>query len=91
VVLLVHGTSVWSFVWRDLMDHVGLGLSDKPADGSYTPQAHADHGVRLVEQLDLHGLTLVVHDLGGPIGLCAGRELARGGSGGAPCGRGAAG
>jgi pimeloyl-ACP methyl ester carboxylesterase len=87
VVLLVHGTPVWSFLWRDLikdlsldhrviaMDHLGFGLSDKPADWAYTPEAHADNVVALVEGLDLHELTLVVHDFGGPIGLGAGRAV----------------
>lgn len=87
VVLLVHGTPTWSFVWRDLitdlsrdhrvvaMDHVGFGLSDKPTDWDYTPAAHADNVVQLVETLDLDDVTLVVHDFGGPIGLGAGRAV----------------
>lgn len=87
VVLLVHGTPTWSFLWRDLvadlsrdhrviaMDHLGFGLSDKPAEWGYTPAEHAANVQALVEALDLQDLTLVVHDFGGPIGLGAGRAL----------------
>ena len=80
-VLLVHGSSSWSFVYRDLIktlssthrciapDHLGFGLSDKPPDAAYRP---IDHGRRLralIEHLELDDFTLVVHDFGGPIGL----------------------
>jgi haloalkane dehalogenase len=80
-VLLVHGTPTWSYLWRDLvadlstdhrvvaMDHIGFGLSDKPAEWSYTPEAHAANVERLARALDLRDVTLVVHDFGGPIGL----------------------
>jgi pimeloyl-ACP methyl ester carboxylesterase len=80
-VLLVHGTPMWSYLWRDLirdlstdhrviaMDHIGFGLSDKPADWSYTPEAHAANIEALASALDLHDITLIVHDFGGPIGL----------------------
>ena len=80
-VLLVHGTPTWSFEWREVIhelsgrcrcvapDHLGFGLSDRPADGAYTPEWHAANLARFVEQLDLRDVTLVVHDYGGPIGL----------------------
>lgn len=83
VVVLVHGTPTWSFLWRRLvrdlardhrviaMDHVGFGLSDKPAGWTYTPAAHAANVGRLLDALDLDDVTLVVHDFGGPIGLGA--------------------
>ncbi|HEU4326273.1 MAG TPA: alpha/beta fold hydrolase [Roseiflexaceae bacterium] len=81
VVVLVHGTPVWSFLYRDLIktlsrthrciapDHLGFGLSDKPDGWSYRPEDHARNLRALIERLDLRDITLVVHDFGGPIGL----------------------
>lgn len=81
VVLFVHGTPTWSFEWRHAvaalsrthrciaMDNVGFGLSDRPRNFDYTPEAHAGALRAFVEQLDLRDITLVVHDFGGPIGL----------------------
>lgn len=79
--LLVHGTPTWSFEWRHIIralapawrcvapDHLGFGLSDRPREFPYTPEAHAENLRRFVEVLALDQLTLVVHDYGGPIGL----------------------
>jgi haloalkane dehalogenase len=81
VVLLVHGTPTWSFLFRGLIselsrdhrviapDHLGFGLSDKPADVPYRPEDHAARLSRFIERLGLEDITLVVHDFGGPIGL----------------------
>jgi pimeloyl-ACP methyl ester carboxylesterase len=93
VVLLVHGTPSWSFEWRHVIrelstdhrvvapDHLGFGLSDKPASGrGGAPLEPADHAERLrtfVTHLGLRDVTLVVHDFGCPIGL----PLALGGDG----------
>ncbi|HWQ12316.1 MAG TPA: alpha/beta fold hydrolase [Roseiflexaceae bacterium] len=80
-VVLVHGTPVWSFLYRDLIralspdhrviapDHLGFGLSDKPEEFGYRPQDHARNLRALIERLGLRDVTLVVHDFGGPIGL----------------------
>lgn len=80
-VLLVHGTPTWSFEWRRLIrglaprwrciapDHLGFGLSDRPAAGDYTPEWHAAKLAAFVERVGLEDFTLVVHDYGGPIGL----------------------
>ncbi|HEY4652343.1 MAG TPA: alpha/beta fold hydrolase [Pontibacter sp.] len=80
-IVFVHGTPTWSFVWRQQVkslsrhfrciapDHLGFGLSDKPADFAYTPEAHADNLEQLIGHLQLKNITLVVHDFGGPIGL----------------------
>lgn len=80
-VVFVHGTPTWSFVWRQQLkslsrkyccvapDHLGFGLSDKPQDFAYTPEAHADNLETLITHLQLKDITLVVHDFGGPIGL----------------------
>lgn len=81
VILFVHGTPTWSFEYRHLIeglrathrciavDHLGFGLSDRPADADYSPEAHAQRLRAFVEKLGLTRFTLVVHDFGGPIGL----------------------
>jgi haloalkane dehalogenase len=81
VVLFVHGTPTWSFEYRHLIaalsqthrciavDHLGFGLSDRPRDFPYTPEAHAQNLAVFVEELGLQRFSLVVHDFGGPIGL----------------------
>lgn len=81
--LLVHGNPTWSFYWRELVlalrghyrlivpDHVGCGLSDKPAEYPYRLAQHVQNVRRLVEKLDLRDITLLAHDWGGAIGLGA--------------------
>lgn len=80
-ILFVHGTPAWSFLYRHLIsglagemrcvapDHIGFGLSAKPPGWSYSVAAHAANLGALVDHLGLRDITLVVHDLGGPIGL----------------------
>ncbi len=82
-VLFMHGEPTWSFLWRHLIgpvrdagyrciapDMVGFGRSDKPLDiGWYSYDRHVAFAETLLEDLDLHGATIVVHDWGGPIGL----------------------
>lgn len=80
-ILFVHGTPSWSFDFRHLIkglrshyrclaiDHMGFGLSDKPAQYDYTTQNHSQTLTQFVREKDLNNLTLVVHDFGGPIGL----------------------
>lgn len=81
VILMVHGTPTWSFLYRHLirqlrrehrciaMDHLGFGLSDKPPHWSYRPEDHARNLSALIAHLGLQRFTLAVHDFGGPIGL----------------------
>jgi haloalkane dehalogenase len=81
-VLCLHGEPTWSFLYRKMIpalaavgrvvapDYFGFGRSDKPtAEGWYTFDRHCESITRLVDELDLRGLTLVVQDWGGPIGL----------------------
>jgi haloalkane dehalogenase len=82
-VLFVHGEPTWSFLWRKVIPPVrdagyrciapdlpGFGRSDKPVDLDwYTYDRHTAAVAALVEELDLRGATVVVHDWGGPIGL----------------------
>jgi haloalkane dehalogenase len=56
-------------------DHLGCGLSDKPADYPYTLAGHIDNLVELIERLDLRQVTLVAHDWGGAIGMGAALRL----------------
>lgn len=81
VILFVHGNPSWSFEYRKLVarlrqgyrciaiDHLGFGLSDKPAAASYLPQFHAENLARFIQGLGLEAVTLVLHDWGGPIGM----------------------
>ena len=81
VVLLVHGTPSWSFEFRHLIpvlartrrviavDHLGFGLSDRPTDFPYTPEAHTQVLREVIDGLGLTRLALAVHDYGGPIAL----------------------
>jgi pimeloyl-ACP methyl ester carboxylesterase len=81
VILMIHGTPTWSFLYRHLIkdlsknhrciaiDHLGFGLSDKPRKYSYKPEELAKNLRYFIEQLDLKNITLMVHDFGGSIGL----------------------
>lgn len=81
-VLCLHGEPTWSYLYRKMVpplagvarvvcpDYLGFGRSDKPTDrGWYSFDRHYDSILDLVETLDLTGLTVVVQDWGGPIGL----------------------
>jgi haloalkane dehalogenase len=82
-VIFVHGEPTWSFLWRTVIgpvrdagfrclapDLVGFGRSDKPTDiAFYTYDRHVACAASLLEDLDVQGATVVVHDWGGPIGL----------------------
>lgn len=52
-------------------DHMGCGLSDKPARYEYTLAGRIADLVQLVDDLDLKDATLLAHDWGGAIGLGA--------------------
>ncbi|NTU84479.1 MAG: alpha/beta fold hydrolase [Chloroflexales bacterium] len=80
-ILFVHGTPTWSFLYRHLIgalraehrcvapDHIGFGLSAKPPGWGYGFADHARNLAALIDRLGLGPLTLVAHDLGGPIAL----------------------
>lgn len=86
VILFLHGSPVWSFIYRNLIkelskeyrciapDYLGFGLSDKPAKWAYTPAAHAETIQIFIQELHLKDITLVVHDFGGPIGMQYGTQ-----------------
>ena len=83
-VVMLHGNPTWSFYYRNLVqalsgsyrtivpDHIGCGLSDKPGDDryDYTLKSRVDDLERLLDHLGIsEGITLVVHDWGGMIGM----------------------
>ena len=80
-IVLLHGNPTWSFYYRDLVlglrdrhrvivpDHIGCGLSDKPGRYPYTLSTHIGNLERLLAHLGVEGVTLGVHDWGGPIGF----------------------
>ena len=88
-ILMLHGEPTWSYLYRKMIpplvaaghrlvapDYFGFGRSDKPALQSwYTYDRHVDSIRRLVEELDLHDVTMVVQDWGGPIGLRVATEM----------------
>jgi len=84
VVLCLHGTPSWSFLYRTVLpvlveaglravapDLVGFGRSDKPAGVDDHSYARHVEWVRVLalDALDLRDVTLVGHDWGGLIGL----------------------
>ncbi len=83
-IVFVHGNPTWSFFFRDVirglrdryrvvaMDHVGMGMSDKPDDSryEYSLGRRALDLELLLDQLGMReNLTLVLHDWGGMIGM----------------------
>jgi haloalkane dehalogenase len=82
-VIFFHGEPTWSFLWRKVIppvrdagfrciapDLVGFGRSDKPTDiDFFSYDRHNELAGSLLEDLDVRGATIVVHDQGGPIGL----------------------
>ena len=82
-VVFLHGEPTWSFLWRKVIppvreagfrciapDLAGFGRSDKPTDMDfYSYDRHVALTGSLLEDLDVRGATIVVHDWGGPIGL----------------------
>jgi cis-3-alkyl-4-acyloxetan-2-one decarboxylase len=83
-VVMVHGNPTWSFYYRNLiealsgqyrtiaLDQIGCGLSDKPDDSRYvyTIESRVDDLEALLDHLGVtQGITLVLHDWGGMIGM----------------------
>lgn len=79
-VLLIHGITTYSFIWRRLtplladhyrvisVDLLGCGESDKPLEISYSIQQHAEMLKAFTEGLQLDRFHFVGHDVGGGIG-----------------------
>ena len=81
VLLMLHGNPTWSFLYRKLVvglrdqfrciavDYPGFGLSTAPTGYGFTAAEHAKVVAGLVDQLGLDGITPIVQDWGGPIGM----------------------
>lgn len=80
-IVLLHGFPSWSYLYRNFIpplarhhrviavDHMGYGKSATPSDRQYNYREHVQNLERLlIDDLDLHDITLVVHDIGGIIG-----------------------
>lgn len=80
-IVLVHGNPTWSYYFRHVVaafrhshrviaiDHLGCGLSDKPASYDYCLKNHIDNLEALLDHLGITRCSLVVHDWGGAIGF----------------------
>ena len=80
--VLLHGVPTSSFLYRRVLpvladqglrgtafDFPGLGLSDRPAPFDYSWSGLAKWTGEAIDALELDRVHLVVHDIGGPIGL----------------------
>jgi pimeloyl-ACP methyl ester carboxylesterase len=76
----LHGEPTWGYIYRNFIpalrehhrvvvpDHMGFGKSETPGAREYTLSTHVDNLEALLLELDLHDITLVMQDWGGPIG-----------------------
>jgi pimeloyl-ACP methyl ester carboxylesterase len=81
-IVMIHGDPTWGFLFRNFIlplsenhrcivpDHIGMGKSSIPQDRSlYRLEQHCANLETLLLNLDLHDITLILHDWGGPVGL----------------------
>lgn len=81
-IVLLHGDPTWGYLYRKFIppltqqnrcivpDHMGMGKSGaSQALYPYRLQHHIANLESLLLHLDLHDMTLVVHDWGGPVGM----------------------
>jgi haloalkane dehalogenase len=81
-VVLIHGDPTWGYLWRKFIpplsqrrrciapDHMGMGKSGTPDEPyPYRLRHHIANLETLLLDLDVRGMTLVLHDWGGPVGL----------------------
>ncbi len=86
-IVFLHGNPTWSFLYRNIVralrdehrciavDYPGFGLSEAPPGYDFLPATHSRAVEQLLDALGLSGVTLMVQDWGGPIGLgLAGRR-----------------
>jgi len=83
--LFIH-TGFWSFIWRDVIkllsrdfrcvcfDSPGTGLSERLPIEDISLTRASRVATAVIEALELEELTLVVHDLGGPVGIAGAAE-----------------
>lgn len=80
-IVFLHGNPTSSYLWRNVIPHVsdlgrclapdliGMGQSGKNPAGSYRFVDHARYLDAWFEALDLHNVTLVIHDWGSALGF----------------------
>ncbi|WP_031517314.1 alpha/beta fold hydrolase [Desulfofalx alkaliphila] len=81
VLIMLHGNPTWGYLYRNFIpelskeyrcivpDFLGFGYSDKPAGEDYSLQAQSQRLAQFIEKMELNEITLVVHDIGGIVGL----------------------
>jgi len=81
VLLLLHGNPAWSFLYRKIIprlsrsfrciapDLPGFGFSTAARGFGFTAREQAGAVLELVDRLDLSGISVMMQDWGGPIGL----------------------
>lgn len=83
-ILFIHGNPECSYSYSKVIDslikiikmpvrivnpdHIGFGLSDQ-ASHEMVCMDHAENLSELITTLDLHNITMIIHDWGGPIGI----------------------
>ena len=88
VILCLHGEPTWSYLYRKMiptlaaahrvvaMDFIGFGRSDKFTEREdYTYEMHRSTIASFIQKLDLTGITAVVQDWGGLLGLRVATEM----------------
>ncbi|KOP80598.1 hypothetical protein AMS59_04270 [Lysinibacillus sp. FJAT-14745] len=78
-VVFIHGTASYHFCWRNIYprfsesynvyipDLLGAGESDKPINGEYSKEAHANRLIETLMKLKVPPVHLVGHSMGGEI------------------------
>lgn len=78
-ILLLHGEPTWGYLYRHMIpplarhhrvvvpDQMGFGKSETPKDRKYVLRTHVENLAALIEDLDLHELTLFGQDWAGLI------------------------
>ncbi len=86
VLLLLHGNPAWSFLYRNIIprlsrsfrciapDLPGFGLSRAAPGFGFGAHEQAAAIVEFIDQLDLTGISIMMQDWGGPIGLWASEQ-----------------
>ena len=79
-ILFLHGNPTSSYLWRNIIPHltslgrciapdlIGMGRSDKPVL-EYRFVDHVKYLEGFIDKLELHNLTLVIHDWGSALGF----------------------
>ena len=78
-IICLHGEPTWGYIYRKFIpplskthrvivpDHMGFGKSETPQNKEYTLRTHVENLTELIEELNLHNITFVAQDWGGPI------------------------